>query len=73
MLYESTWSAGEVAGVRALLGEPGAVDAAVEQWAPTLWGLGAAEADARTDYRSTRKWFAIVTAEQVVHADTGKK
>ncbi|SLF18304.1 Uncharacterised protein [Mycobacteroides abscessus subsp. abscessus] len=40
---------------------------------PTLWGLGAAEADARTDYRSTRKWFAIVTAEQVVHADTGKK
>ncbi|OCB66218.1 hypothetical protein A5729_12445 [Mycobacterium vulneris] len=58
--YASTWSSGEVAGVRAVLGEPGAVDAAVETWAPTLWGAGAADADARTGYRSTRRWFATV-------------
>ncbi|QHN16573.1 hypothetical protein [Gordonia amarae] len=58
--YESTWSTGEVAGVRAVLGEPGALDDAVGQWAPTLWGAAAAEADARTGYRSTRKWFAAV-------------
>lgn len=56
--YENTWSSGEVAGVRAVLGEPGALDAAVELWAPTLWGAGPAEADARTGYQSTRKWFA---------------
>ncbi|OBK02807.1 hypothetical protein A5637_16260 [Mycolicibacterium fortuitum] len=56
--YENVWSSGEVAGVRAVLGEPGALDAAVEQWAPTLWGAAAAEADERTGYRSTRKWFA---------------
>lgn len=58
--YENVWSSGEVAGVRAVLGEPGALDAAVAAWAPTLWGVGAAEADARTGYRSTRKWFAAV-------------
>ncbi len=58
--YASTWSSGEVAGVRAVLGEPGAVDAAVETWAPTLWGAGAADADARTGYQSTREWFATV-------------
>lgn len=59
--YESVWSSGELTGVRAVLGEPGALDAAVEQWAPTLWGAGPAEADARTGYRSTRKWFASVS------------
>lgn len=59
-LYAETWSSGEVAGVRAVLGEPGAVNEAVEQWAPTLWGTAAAEADARTGYRSTRRWFAAV-------------
>ncbi|WP_017205600.1 hypothetical protein [Mycobacteroides abscessus] len=58
--YENVWSSGEVAGVRAVLGEPGAVDAAVETWAPTLWGAGAADADARTGYRSTRRWFSEV-------------
>lgn len=58
--YGSVWSSGEVAGVRAVLGEPGALAAAVELWAPTLWGAGPAEADARTGYRSTRKWFAAV-------------
>lgn len=58
--YASTWSSGEVLGVRAVLGEPGAVDAAVETWAPTLWGAGAAGADARTGYQSTREWFATV-------------
>ncbi|SKE69364.1 Uncharacterised protein [Mycobacteroides abscessus subsp. massiliense] len=61
--YENVWSSGEVAGVRAVLGEPGAVDAAVEQWAPTLWGVAAAEADCRTGYRSTRKWFAAVAQD----------
>lgn len=61
--YENVWSSGEVAGVRAVLGEPGALDAAVEQWAPTLWGAGPAEADARTGYRSTRKWFAAVAQD----------
>lgn len=49
-----------MAGVRAVLGEPGALDAACPIWAPTLWGAGAAEADARTGYRTTRKWFASV-------------
>ncbi|SIJ95008.1 hypothetical protein [Mycobacteroides abscessus] len=58
--YESTWSAGEVAGVRAVLGEPGAVEEATEMWATTLWGAGAAEADARTGYQSTRRWFAAL-------------
>ncbi|MBN7371081.1 hypothetical protein [Mycobacteroides abscessus] len=58
--YASTWSSGEVLGVRAVLGEPGAIDAAVETWAPTLWGAGAADADARTGYQSTRRWFATV-------------
>lgn len=61
--YENTWSSGEVLGVRAVLGEPGAVDAAVELWAPTLWGAGAADADARTGYRSTRKWFAAAAQD----------
>lgn len=55
--YENVWSAGEVAGARAVLNEHGAVDAAVEVWAPTLWGIGAAEADARAGYTSTRRWF----------------
>lgn len=54
------WSSGEVLGVRAVLGEPGAVDTAVETWAPTLWGAGAAGADARTGYQSTRRWFSAV-------------
>lgn len=58
--YETTWSTGEVAGVRAVLGEPGAVEEAIEMWAPTLWGAGAAEADARTGYQSTRRWFAVL-------------
>lgn len=58
--YENTWSSGEVLGVRALLGEPGALDAAAEAWASTLWGIGAAEADERTGYRSTRRWFATL-------------
>ncbi|MDO2981413.1 MULTISPECIES: hypothetical protein [Mycobacteriaceae] len=66
--YESTWSAGEVLGVRAVLGEPAAVDEAVPVWASTLWGTAAAEADARTDYQSTRRWFAIVTADHAVHS-----
>lgn len=73
--YESVWSSGEVAGVRAVLGEPGAVDEAVEQWAPTLWGAAAAEADERTGYRSTRRWFAAVqghTALDVLEDAAGK-
>lgn len=58
--YENVWSSGEVLGVRAALGEPGAVDAAVATWAPTLWGVEAADVDARTGYRATRRWFATV-------------
>lgn len=58
--YESIWSAGEVLGVRAALGEPGAVDAAVELWAPTLWGVEAAEQDAAVGYYATRWWFSEV-------------
>ncbi|WP_181447526.1 MULTISPECIES: hypothetical protein [unclassified Rhodococcus (in: high G+C Gram-positive bacteria)] len=68
--YMSTWSAGEVAGVRAVLGVPGALTEAVEVWAPTLWGIGAAEADARTGYMSTRRWFAALqghSALDVLH------
>lgn len=62
--YENVWSSGEVAGVRAALGEPGAVDAALEQWAPTLWGVTAAEADACTGYQSTRAWFAALAGPE---------
>ncbi|CPT03396.1 MULTISPECIES: hypothetical protein [Mycobacteriaceae] len=58
--YVNIWSSGEVLGVRAVLGEPGALDAACSIWAPTLWGAGAADADARTGYQSTREWFATV-------------
>ena len=43
-----------------MLGEPGALDAAVELWAPTLWGLEAAEQDAAVDYYATRWWFSEV-------------
>lgn len=64
--YENTWSSGEVAGVRAVLGESGALDTAVELWAPTLWGAGPADADARTGYRSTRKWFAAVAQDDAM-------
>ncbi|RIS02732.1 hypothetical protein D2E70_16125 [Mycobacteroides abscessus] len=59
--YENVWSSGEVAGVRAVLGEPGALDEAVPVWAPTLWGTDAAEVDGRSGYRATRWWFASVT------------
>ncbi len=68
--YENVWSSGEVAGVRAVLSEPDALDAACPTWAPTLWGIAAAEADARTGYRSTRRWFAAIagiSALDVVH------
>lgn len=71
--YENTWSSGEVLGVRAVLGEPEAVDAAVELWAPTLWGAGAADADARTGYRSTRKWFAAVAQDDAMEMTPEEK
>lgn len=58
--YENVLSSGEVAGVRAVLGEPGAVDAACPVWAPTLWGVAGAEADARTGYPRTRWWLSAV-------------
>lgn len=58
--YVATWSSGEVAGVRAVLNEPGAVDGAVEQWAPTLWGIAGAEADAAAGYPRTRWWLSAV-------------
>lgn len=58
--HENVWSSGEVLGVRAVLGEPGAVDKAVAVWAPTLWGVEAAEVDARSGYECTRWWFASV-------------
>lgn len=58
--YENTWSSGEVAGVRAVLGEPGALDGACPIWAPTLWGVEAAEVDARSGYYATRWWFSEV-------------
>ncbi|GAB5901072.1 hypothetical protein OKHIL_68810 [Mycolicibacterium mageritense] len=61
--YENTWSSGEVAGVRAVLGESGALDTAVELWAPTLWGATGAEADAVRGYRRTRRWFAAVAQD----------
>lgn len=57
--YESTWSAGEVLGVRAVLDEEHA-DAALPLWAPTLWGLTDSETDAARGYPSTRWWFATV-------------
>lgn len=56
--YENVWSTGEVLGVRAVLGEPGALDASVELWAPALWGIAGAELDANLRYDLTRRWFA---------------
>lgn len=58
--WENVLSTGEVAGVRAVLGEPGAVDEAVEVWAPTLWGIAGAEADAAAGYPRTRWWLSAV-------------
>lgn len=64
--YESTWSSGEVAGVRAVLGEPGALAAAVAAWAPTLWGVAAAETESRCGYPRTHRWLRrLRVAEQV--------
>lgn len=64
--YEQVLSTGEVLGVRAVL-DPAAVDAAVEQWAATLWGIAGAEADAAGDYPRTRSWFTEVAREDAVH------
>lgn len=58
--YENVLSTGEVLGVRAVLNEPGAVDAAVAVWAPTLWGIAEAEADAAAGYPRTRWWLSAV-------------
>jgi hypothetical protein len=70
--YESVWSAGEVLGVRAVLGEPGALAAAVELWAPTLWGIAAAEAESRCGYPRTHRWLRRLRAsEQVAEELTG--
>lgn len=61
--YESAWSSGEVAGVRALI-DPDAIDeAAVQLWAGTLWGVADAEADEAADYARTRGWFRSVAEE----------
>lgn len=73
--YQSAWSTDEVIGTRAVLGEPGVLTEAVEVWAPTLWGVGAAEADARTGYKTTRRWFAAVrgyAALDVLQTAAGK-
>lgn len=58
--YAEAWSTGEVLGVRAVLNEPGAVDAAAPLWAPTLWGIADAEADATNGYERTRAWFVAL-------------
>lgn len=58
--YEGVWSTGQVLGVRAVLNEPGAEDVACPLWAPTLWGVTEAEADAARDYAATRWWFSVV-------------
>ncbi|WP_079631212.1 hypothetical protein [Mycobacteroides abscessus] len=68
--FQNVWSSGEVAGVRAVLSEPGAVDTAVPVWAATLWGIAGAEADAAADYPRTREWFALVIADAVADAHT---
>ncbi|MFV8172484.1 MULTISPECIES: hypothetical protein [Mycolicibacterium] len=62
--YEQVLSTGEVLGVRAVL-DPAAVDAAVEQWAATLWGTIGAEADAAADYPRTRAWFAAIREPEI--------
>lgn len=58
--YERVWSTGEVTGVGAVLGDQGAEDAAVEVWAPTLWGVAEAEADGARDFSHTRWWLCTV-------------
>jgi hypothetical protein len=68
--YVNVWSSGEVAGVRAQLDEPGGVDAAVEVWAPTLWGTSGAEVDEQRNYDLTRRWFAAVRDGGTVSGST---
>lgn len=58
--YAETWSTGEVLGVRAVLGDAAAEDQAAPLWAPTLWGVAEAEADAARDYGRTRWWLCTV-------------
>lgn len=58
--YENVWSSGEILGVRAVLGEPGALAAAVEAWAPALWGVAWTEAHTARSHRRTRRWFAAL-------------
>lgn len=57
------WSSGQIAGVRAVLSEPGALDDAAPLWAATLWGVAAAEADDAAGYPRTRAWLTD-TAEE---------
>lgn len=58
--YESEWDTVTVLGVRAVMNEPGAEDAAVASWAPILWGEAGAPRDAQLDYDLTRRWFRDV-------------
>ncbi|WP_131721812.1 hypothetical protein [Mycobacteroides abscessus] len=61
-LYQSTWSTGQVLGVRAALGNAAADDQAAALWAPTLWGVAEAARDAARDYGRTRWWLSVVAA-----------
>ena len=68
--HETAWSSEQVLGVRAVLGEPGALEQAVPVWAPVLWGFDEAEADGQTGYTSTRRWFVMlcgIAALDVLH------
>lgn len=58
--YEESWSSSSVLGVRAVLNEPGAEDAACPIWAPLVWGPAEAERDALRDYSHTRWWLSTV-------------
>lgn len=63
--YVNIWSSGEVLGVRAVLGEPGALDAACPIWAPTLWGAAWTEAHTARSHSRTRQWFAALQGERI--------
>ena len=62
--YRAAWSAGEVVGVAALLGDHDilaefdeSLQTAWARWAFDLWGLADGQADVDDNCRETRRWF----------------
>jgi hypothetical protein len=58
--YAGVWSTGQVAAVRAVLGEAHAVAEACAALASSLWGIAGAEVDDAGGYPRTYAWLAEV-------------